>query len=221
MSLYLKKDIAHAAFGIWKIQESTEELYAQVRLSAEEEALFACLKTPMRRQHWLSYRLILPHLLPTHQLSSICYDVYGKPYLNNGVRHISVSHSGHFSALIASPDCSVGIDIEAIDPKIHRLSHKFLNQREQEELGPMPATETLYVIWAAKEALYKLHGRRDILFKDHIYIAPFAWQQAGSLEGTIQTAEQQIRIRLSYQKLDDYILAHAVHCPQAKNEIHP
>jgi 4'-phosphopantetheinyl transferase len=210
MSLYLKKFVQDAAIGIWEISESVEELYRQINLSEDEEHIFSCLKTPTRKQHWLSYRLILPFLVHENELSAISYDEYGKPYLNNGVRHISVSHSGKFSALIASPTHSVGIDIEHIEDKILNISHKFLNDKEIKETGTNPSLESLYVIWAAKEALYKLHGKRNILFREHLYIEPFTCDDSGVVFGSIDSEQVKKTLGVHYQIMDDYILAYAI-----------
>ncbi|MFW5706280.1 MAG: 4'-phosphopantetheinyl transferase family protein [Bacteroidota bacterium] len=210
MSLFLKKNIKDASIGIWEIKESVDELYGQLSLSPEEEQVFSSLKTPTRKQHWLSYRMILPYLVREHELSAISYDEYGKPYLNNGVRHISVSHSGKYSALIASPVHSVGVDIERIDPKIERISHKFLTEQEMSEVGRDLSREALYVMWAAKETLYKLHGRRDILFKDHIYIAPFSPQKEGLVYGTIKADDGEKMYSVQYHLFEDYVLSYAI-----------
>jgi 4'-phosphopantetheinyl transferase len=210
MGFYLKKNVQNAIIGIWEINESVEELYNQVTLSQEEETIYSCLKTQTRKQHWLSYRLILPQLVSRNELSAICYDEYGKPFLNNGVRHISVSHSGKFSALIASPSLSVGIDIEHIESKILKIHHKFLNDKEISEIGPSPCLQSLYVIWAAKEALYKLHGKRNILFREHIYIAPFRCDYQGTVYGTIDCDSIVKSFTIHYELLEDYILAYAI-----------
>jgi 4'-phosphopantetheinyl transferase len=210
MSLFLKKNIKDAAIGIWEIKESVDELYSQLTLSAEEERIFAALKTPKRKQHWLSYRMILPYLVSENELSAISYDEYGKPYLNNGVRHISVSHSGKYSALIASPVHSVGVDIERIEDKIEKVSHKFLTDQELAEFGRDLSLDSLYIMWAAKETLFKLHGRRDILFKEHIYIAPFNPQKEGLIYGTIKNDDGEKMYTVHYQIIEDYILSYAV-----------
>lgn len=210
MSLFLKKFVQDAAIGIWEINESVEQLYAQINLSEDEEEIFSSLKTPTRKRHWLAYRMILPYLVREHELSAITYDEYGKPYLNNGVRHISVSHSGKYSALIASPKYTVGIDIERMEEKIKRISHKFLNESELYENGKVLSVEQLYVIWAAKETLYKLHGKRDILFREHIYIEPFTVEEHGVVHGTIKTDYDEKIFPIEYQLLDDYILAYAL-----------
>ena len=210
MSLYLKKFVQDAAIGIWEINESEDELYQQLNLSAEEEKIFSSLKTATRKQHWLSYRMILPFLIHESQLNTISYDEFGKPYLNNGVRHISVSHSGKFSALISSPTHSVGIDIERIEKKIHKICHKFLNEKEIAYLGPNAGINSLYTIWVAKEALFKLHGKRDIRFRDDIYIEPFESSDSGTVYGTIFADPAPKTVAVNYQIMDGYNLAYAI-----------
>lgn len=210
MSLFLKKIVDQAALGIWEINESVEELYDRVRLSEEEKLFFSQLKSSIRKQQWLSYRLILPHLVQKEELTSIRYDENGKPYLENGLRHISVSHSGRFSALIASPVKNVGIDIEKMDPKIFAVAHKFLNNLEITQVFSEKTLETLYLIWAGKEALYKLYGKRDLLFRENIRIFPFRFQGKGTFYGEIYMPELRKIYTLYYQTIDNYILVYSI-----------
>ncbi len=200
----------NASIGVWEINEPVEELYKKVTLSDEEREYFNELRTVSRKRHWLSYRLILPYLVKQEELSAIEYDEYGKPHLNNGVRHISVSHSGKFSALIVSPTRSVGIDIEQVNPKIFNIAHKFLNNKEVTAIVDKNALQKLYIIWAAKEALYKLYGKKDILFKDNIRIFPFDFKGYGEVNGEIFAAEFEREYNLHYQTLEEYILVYSV-----------
>lgn len=210
MSLFLKKAVNNAALGVWEISEDVEELYAKVKLSDEEKVHFTLLKSPQRRQHWLSYRLILPYLISEVEHSPINYDENGKPFLSNGIRHISVSHSGKYAAMIASPNKHVGIDIECMHPKIIRVAHKFLNRKELKLVFTKHAMESLYLIWAAKEALFKLHGKRDLQFREHIRIFPFRYKGQGNIMGEIRTPEYNKAYTIDYQTIENYILVYAV-----------
>jgi len=210
MSLFLKKKLANAALGVWEINESVEELWKSINLSEQELKYYSYLRSDTRRQHWLSYRLILPHLITPDELTGIEYDEFGKPYLNNGLRHISVSHSGRFSALIASTSNNVGIDIEEMGPKIFKVAHKFLNDCELRIVFSSHAMEGLYVIWAAKETLFKLHGRRDLQFREHIRIFPFEFMGQGTIQGEITGKEFTKLYEVNYQTLENYILVYAV-----------
>jgi len=214
MGLYLKKIVDDTALGVWEINEPLEDLWKSVNLSEKELKYYSMLRSDTRRQHWLSYRLILPHLISDHEISGIEYNEFGKPFLSLkqdfGMRHISVSHSGKFSALIASNTHNVGIDIERISPKIFKVAHKFLNSRELRIVFSNNAMEGLITLWAAKEALFKLHGRRDLEFKENFQILPFEFKGNGTLKGEIIGRGKSSIHELSYMTIEDYVIVHAI-----------
>ncbi len=213
MPLYLKKNLRHARLGIWEITEAPGELYQMASLSSREEAFYARLKTETRKKHWLSYRLLLPKLLPGHAASGISYDKFGKPFLDNGAGHISVAHSGKFAALIVSEHCQAGIDIEHIQNKILGLTHKFLTSQEQEYHFPTTVRESLYVIWCAKEALYKLHGQTGMQFSKHLEIEPFVYTGNGTVIGYIRKGQTQQVMKLFYETIEEYMLVYTLKQP--------
>lgn len=210
MGLLLSKHMAGASLGVWEITEDEEELRRMSRLSAGEQDYLASLQSPLRRKHWLSYRLILPALLPQKLLSGVSYDAQGKPFLDNGARQLSVAHSGVFSAAIVSEKQAVGIDIEEIQPKIHRLAHKFLCEEEMEYRFPSHPTESLITIWCAKEALFKLYGKTGLSMREHILIRSFAFTGTGRLRGEIRTRTFRRDFRLSYETLANYLLVYVI-----------
>jgi len=210
MPLYLKKNLPHARLGIWEITETPGELYQMASLSPGEEAFYGHLNTETRKKHWLSYRLLLPKLLPVQAVSGISYDKFGKPYLDNGAGQISVAHSGKFAALIVSENGPAGIDIEHIRDKILNLTHKFLTDREQEYRFPTAVRESLYVIWGAKEALYKLHGQTGLQFREHLEIEPFVYAGHGKVKGHLRIGETHRIMELFYETIEDYLLVYTV-----------
>lgn len=210
MGLYLKKVFPGAALGIWEITETLEEIYSMIQLSEDEYNIFSCLKSTSRKRQWLSYRLILPHLVKPKDLSSINYDKFGKPFLKNGIKHISVSHSGKFATLIASTKHLVGVDIEQIHPKITSLAHKFINDYELGNISGKHELESLYLIWTGKEAIYKLYGKRDILIKDHINICPFDFNGQGTIIGEINTNKTKKQFYINYQTIENYLLTYII-----------
>src|SRR4030095_14660533 len=101
------------------------------------------------------------------------YDEFGKPHLHDG-KHISITHSHQFSAIILS-DQVVGIDIELQREKIIRIADKFtetefafLEAEEKEEY-----IRKLTVIWGVKEAIFKIRNEKGISFKEHIKVCAF------------------------------------------------
>ncbi len=206
MGLLLKKQIPNAILGIWEILESSQELFSLSNLNEKEQDFYRSLKSDLRKKHWLSYRLLLPLLAPDLQNRSIEYDECGKPFLSDNRYQISVSHSGKFAALILSDNSFVGIDIELMQHKIMKLTKKFLSPQELQYDFGAQEKESLYVIWCAKESLYKMHGKRDLSFKQHIIIDPFSFNGHGSVTGRIHTEKTKKSHQLFYETLNDYML---------------
>jgi len=208
MGIYLTKKIDKTSFvGIWEINDTVEYLLSQLKLSKDEEDLYKRFQTSKRRLHWLSYRVMI-HQLLKKKTEKICYNINGKPYLLNGSYHISVSHSGKFSAVIFSNNF-VGIDIEKIKPGIEALSDKFMSKIEMQQIEKKHITEQLYIYWGAKEALYKLYGSKNLIFKNNILIQGFPYQQEGTLQGKILTSDFEKNYLLYYQQIEDYMLVYA------------
>lgn len=197
-----------AILGVWEVTESLEELIQQVNLSPGEQVFYQQLSSPLRKKHWLAYRMILPHLLDEEPASGISYDPFGKPILDNGAGHISVAHSGRFATMIYSRIHQVGIDIEAIQPKIIKLVHKFLSPCELEYKFSAHLTESLCLIWCAKEALYKMYGGRGIVFSEHLHVDPFFYEGTGQITGSVIRKGKIHFHRIHYETIDDYLLVY-------------
>ena len=80
------------------------------------------------------------------------YDENGKPHLKDG-KHISITHSFNFSAVIVS-NSIVGVDIEKQRDKIKIVAPKFIGYEEQ-YLKDQDLVKKLTVIWCIKESLFK------------------------------------------------------------------
>jgi len=105
--------------------------------------------------------------------ADLIYDEFGKPHLKNGT-HISISHSFTFTAIIVSDELHVGIDIEKQREKILKIAHKFTPFEEYKTIANVDALiSKLTIVWGAKESLYKIYGKKKLLFLHHIYIEDF------------------------------------------------
>ena len=138
-------------------------------------------------------------------------DEHGKPYLENSLFEISISHSRDLAAVIAAPQ-AVGIDIQKIVSKIERIAHKFMREEEMASLQEETRLEHLHVYWGAKEALYKAYGRRQLDFKEHIFINPFEYDVTnGRCSGYTEKENEHIPFQLQYELVgQDYMLVYAV-----------
>lgn len=197
--------------GLWEIQEDVDFLFDQLNLSKEDLQLYHSFANDTRRKHWLSYRNLINTLIPNALDNGIRYDENGKPFLEGKSHHLSVSHAGSYSAAIISNTNQVGIDIEVIHPRIEKITEKYLNNYEIENLGSEFRLEKLYVLWSAKEALYKMYGKRNLLFKEHMKIEPFVFSAGGGeLSGRISNAFINHNYRLYYKQLNQYILVYVI-----------
>lgn len=207
MALAFQRNIdSNTSFAIWKIEETAEELFAKLQLKEHELAYLDTLNNGKRNMHWLSTRVLLRRMIDTDDYIDCKIDVYGKPYLNNFPHYISLSHSYDYAAVMISKDRAVGIDIELVKDKIERIAHKFLCKEELQFIGQHNRIEHLYVTWCAKEAIYKLQGKKNISFLEHIKLEPFEYEGSGTFDATLNTGNSQRKFRVHYEKFDGYMI---------------
>jgi 4'-phosphopantetheinyl transferase len=192
--------------GLWRITETPEDLMARLQLKEHELNLLSLLGKEKRSLHWLATRVLLRKMLNTNHYIDCQADENGKPILMNHPHHISLSHSYEYAAVIVSKTKKVGIDIEIIKEKIERVKNKFLSQQELNFINSEHQIEQLYVCWCAKEALYKLNGKKETSFKDHIHLEKFKYQENGNLFGKIEKENIAHHFTVQYRKIDNYML---------------
>jgi 4'-phosphopantetheinyl transferase len=198
-----------ARIGIWKIEESYEELKWQLQWGQRDLEQFKAIKDEQRAIHWLSSRVLLRQMLNTDKFIDLQTDEYGKRFLANFDSQLSISHSGDLVAVILSGN-KVGIDLQRIDQKIEPLAQKFISKKEWEEIEKDHLLERIHIYWCGKEALYKLYGKRKLDFRENLYIHPFNWSETGITTGQISKADFKKEFPLYFRKMDNYILAYAV-----------
>jgi 4'-phosphopantetheinyl transferase len=156
---------------VWEITESYQELFKTVVLNERNSNRLNGMKSEMHQRAFLSVRKLFQEAGYTD--FDLYYDEFGKPHLHDG-KHISITHSHQFSAIILSDEV-VGIDIELQREKIIRIADKF-SDTEFSFLKPEEKTDyirKLTVIWGAKEAIFKIRNEKGISFKDHIKVSAF------------------------------------------------
>ena len=206
---YLKQVDEKTAFGIWKIEETAEDLYSRLQLKAKETAFTDGLNKGKRYLHWLSTRVLLRQMLNTNEYIDCEADEHGKPYLLNFPHKISLSHSFDYAAVMVSEDKPVGIDIEFMKRKVERIAHKFLVDEELEFIDPAHRVEHLYVSWCAKEAVYKLQGKRNVSFRENIRLQPFELKKEGKFEAILNTESDHQLFEVHYEAFDGYMIGYA------------
>lgn len=197
--------------GIWKIEESKDELLERLMMKPNEMQMLNSFQNDTRKIQWLSVRNLIRTLLqnPATPLE-IAYDENSKPNLVKSNYHVSISHSKNKAAVLLSNSKFIGIDIEHIHPKIEKVIHKFVSPDEIGNLSEADKIPYYHVCWSAKEALYKLNGRRGIDFIKDIKIQPFIYKEKGSLNASIRYDHEFHDFKMNYFKINDYMLVYVV-----------
>ncbi|MDB5287317.1 MAG: 4-phosphopantetheinyl transferase [Mucilaginibacter sp.] len=197
-------------FALWKIEETADELYQQLKLNDTEKAFTKQLSKSKRYLHWLGTRVLLRKMLRTEEYIDCEVDAHGKPYLVSLPYHISLSHSFDYAAVMISKSSHVGIDIEQVKQKVERIAGKFMRPEELAFIDQQQKIDHLYVCWCAKEAVYKCYGQKEVSFVNNIFLQPFCYQPQG--QGTVQATLDKDTINFSYQvnylKYEDYMIGY-------------
>lgn len=207
MPLLIQENLNNSAsWALWHISEEEEALIHQLSLSTEEEHELATHKLPKRRLEWLASRLLVKQLAQKHKIpaTKLVKDQWGKPLLAGTSSYISISHAYPYAAAILDEQQPVGIDIEKPRSQLLRIQHKFLNKDEQ--LCAEDNPRKLCVYWAAKEALYKLYGRRELIFGQQILIQPFELDLQGEIRGELVVKSTRQAYSLHYRYLGDLLI---------------
>ena len=206
--VYSKQMDEKTSFALWEIDESAEELLSQLQLKDHETAYLATLNEGKRHLHWLSTRVLLRKMLGDPAYIATEIDEHGKPFLTNFPHHISLSHSFDYAAVMISEDKEVGIDIEQIKTKIERIADKFLKNSEMEFINKSCKVEQLYACWCAKEAIYKLQGKKNVSFKNNIHLHPFDFNGEGVFNATLEINGISRVFDIHYEMFDDYMIGY-------------
>ena len=190
-------------WGVWQIEETEEELAMLILLA---DACPDEIANPRKRLEWMAGRVLLKKMVEDNNLpyQGILKDEFGKPFLRDLQHQISLSNSYPFVAVQIHPEKSVGIDLEQPRPKLFDVMRRVLTHDEWNDGANN--LRKLCVYWCAKEALYKIYGKRSLIFTEQILIRPFALGQTGILEGTIKDESGDKTVMLNYFVEPQYIL---------------
>lgn len=148
---------------LWHLTESEE---AWMDLAEKSGSPFPN-KLPNRRDiERFATLLLLKEAKLEDQLQ---YNEFGKPVLSRG-RFISISHDRNIVGIIIHEE-EIGLDIQTVEERIHRIANKFCNE---EELKQFQSTEERTAIWCTKEAIFKYFGT-DVPFAESITVTAINW----------------------------------------------
>jgi len=195
---------------IWEIIEELDYLKQEIfeYLNPDEKKYFEEIKNLKRKKEWLIVRILLKNKLKNYE--TIFYDLNNKPYLKSGLQ-IGISHSQDFVGIILSKNQNVSIDIEKVSDKSQKIKNKFLSKTEIENIINEDLNLTYTLLWSAKETLYKMYGKKELIFNQNIEIKKFNLKSNKIIEGKISTHQFMQNYQINYYIIENNIVTWCKH----------
>ncbi|MBR6660937.1 MAG: 4'-phosphopantetheinyl transferase superfamily protein [Bacteroidales bacterium] len=208
MALYLTKELENGAtIYVWDITESEEDLLNLTSIPSEELEDLNLIKNASRRKEKLAVRALLNEIFDDRVY--LGHHDNGKPYLQNQLTEISITHSERFVAIITHPFEDVGIDIESLDRDFSAVEKKVLSEEEIDDLSDSERKRDMQlpIYWCAKEAIYKRMSILGVDFAEQIEVERFNPRKDGELEATfIHKDGTELDFELEYMIFDNHIM---------------
>jgi len=207
MALFFSRDLdGGATVSVWEIVESEEELLSLCSVPNDELEELQLIRSIDLRRERLAVRALLNQLFDGKVY--LGHHDNGRPFLQNSLIEISISHTKRFAAVLTHPDDSVGIDIESLDRNFSAVEKKALSPYEIENLSEKNRNLHLAIHWSAKEAIYKRMSLSDVDFARQIEIKRFSPKEEGELEATfIQKDGEELEFELQYEVFEGHVMA--------------
>lgn len=153
------------------------ELLARACLTRPDRERYAGFNPSQegRRKEWLAARVLAREELG----GRIDYEPSGRPILLSpaGVasrRHISISHTTGWAAMMISSGGPCGVDIEPADRPADRVAARIGTPEELSLASTVLPDNPALALWCAKEAAYKAFGNAGTDFREHIRLRSVA-----------------------------------------------
>ena len=184
----------------------------QLNLTADEQADLASIAHPGQRIEWLACRVALKTLIDDagFPYMGLHKDEWGKPHLYSSVRgtflpgHISLSHTPGWAVAVWHFARPVGIDVEPVRDQFVRVVPRVLSASEMADANGR--ADRLAVYWCAKEAMYKLYGKRQLTFREHLLVEPFT-NGATHLSGHVRLPDFHTTVTIHCQHVEPGLVA--------------
>jgi phosphopantetheine--protein transferase-like protein len=211
MPLYLKKELEDKTrIGVWQVTETEEELKALSSVPSDELEEISFIRSESLRRQKLAVRALLDEMFEDKVYLS--HHDNGKPYIENSITNISITHTEKYVAVILNDNEDVGIDIESLARDFSSVEKKALSEDEIDDLEEDEKRNgQLAIYWCAKEAIYKMLGQYDVNFAEQIEVEKFRPKKDGELEATFEDEDgYEEEFDLEYIIFDNHVLVWVV-----------
>lgn len=203
MPLFYQQNInAYTSLAVWQISEP--EYHFDLKVPFHRH-----ITHPTKRLQHLAGRYLLPYLFSDFPNHEIEIADTRRPFLPNEQYHFSISHCSNFAAAIVSSSHRVGIDVELLTPRLHKIKHKFLHADELRFVNsqlPHQQLTLLSILWSAKEAMYKWYGAGEVDFSEMMRTYPFVTEHQGDIDAAFIKDDFQQRLTLHYKLFNELTL---------------
>lgn len=206
MALYLRRKLENKAeIAVWQITETEEELRNLSSVPSDEMEEISLIRNESQRKQKLAVRALLNEVFDEKMYLN--HHDNGKPYLENCVTNISITHTEKYVAIITHDEDDLGIDIESLDRDFSVVEKKALSEEEIDDLEKDKRNEQLAIYWCAKEAIFKRMSQTRVDFAEQIEVEKFNLKKEGELEATfIHKDEHEEEFDLEYLIFDRHVL---------------
>lgn len=206
MGLYLKKKLDNdATLAIWQITETEQELIDLSSTPSDEMEEISYIRSESLRKQRLAVRALLNEVF--EEKVYLSHHDNGKPYLENLVTNISITHTEKYVAIILHDEEDQGIDLESLDRDFSAVEKRALSDEEIDDLDDERRNEQLAIYWCAKEAIFKRVSTFKVDFAEQIEVERFRPRGEGELEATfIHKDGYEEDFELEYMTFDRHVL---------------
>ncbi|GEO08881.1 4'-phosphopantetheinyl transferase family protein [Segetibacter aerophilus] len=207
MPLFYQQNINDTTrLAIWEIDE--DEKFFKVAVPLHKP-----ITHPHKKLQHLAGRYLLPFLFEDFPNDEIKIADTRKPFLPSERYHFSISHCSNYAAAIVSSTKRVGIDVELITPRLHRIKFKFLHPEELRFVNSQLESQQLQllsILWSAKEAMYKWYGAGEVDFSEMMRIFPFELSDQGKINAAFLKCDFQHQLVLQYKQVNNLTMVWVV-----------
>ena len=199
MALYLKKELeeSRSLIGVWQITETEDKLRELASVPSDEMEEISFISNESLRKQRLAVRALLCELFGEKVYLS--HHDNGKPYLENSVTNISITHTDKYVAVILNDNEDVGIDIESLSRDFSAVERKALSEDEGDDLDD------------DKRNGFCAHLREKGFFAEQIEVERFRPKGEGELDATfIHKDGYEEEFELEYITFDNHVLVWVV-----------
>lgn len=137
-------------------------------ITAADVASASRFQCDKRRKEHLSWRRIVRRELGRGVV--IDYNDVGAPVVDTLDTYISVAHAKEQMVAVAIADERVGVDVESLERDFGRAASRYMSD---DEMRLSDNGWWYAMVWSAKEAMYKLYGRRGVDMRDELRVISY------------------------------------------------